>query len=129
MGWFARLFGVSRDNGSAKKPATDADLNTRVARPRKTGRSKEEQKADWDAYCKKMQAKFKAASERDRRNSLKAGAKRYVWRSCGDEDVCPTCAKRDGKKFSWSSPPSGGHPGESDSCPSGWCRCYAEPIL
>jgi predicted chitinase len=48
----------------------------------------------------------------------------YVWRSRDDARVMSTHAEYDDQTFSWSDPPSGGHPGQ------GWnCRCTAEPII
>ena len=48
----------------------------------------------------------------------------YVWRSRDDARVRSTHAEYDDQTFSWSDPPSGGHPGQ------GWnCRCTAEPII
>jgi len=102
---------------------------TRVQVPRKKGRSEEERRTDWAEYCREMQAKNRATFARDRRNALAADSKKYIWRSCNDEDVCDACAKKNGKRFAWNSSPIGGHPGESDCCPSGWCRCYAEAII
>ncbi len=48
----------------------------------------------------------------------------YVWRSRDDARVRSTHAEYDDQTFSWSDPPSGGHPGQ------GWnCRCTAEPDI
>lgn len=48
----------------------------------------------------------------------------YVWRSRDDARVRSTHAEYDDQTFSWSDPPSGGHPGQ------GWnCRCTAEPVI
>lgn len=49
------------------------------------------------------------------------GLKKYVWRTRLDERVRPEHAEREGEIFSWSRPPSGGHPGEEINC-----RCWAE---
>ena len=57
------------------------------------------------------------------------GATHYIWRTAGDSDVCPTCAKRNGKRFAWRKPPPHGHPAECDACPQGYCRCYAEVVI
>lgn len=53
-----------------------------------------------------------------------AGVKKYRWRTSRDERVRATHAAREGKIYSWNSPPSDGHPGEPINC-----RCSAEPIL
>jgi hypothetical protein len=102
---------------------------TRLHPPRKKGRTTEEQKADWDQYCREMQAKSRAIFERDRKNAFAAGSTKYIWRSCGDEDVCAACATKNAKRFAWDSLPVDGHPGQSDRCSSGWCRCYAEAMI
>ena len=52
------------------------------------------------------------------------GLLRYRWRTARDERVRATHAAREGRVFSWDSPPADGHPGEPINC-----RCYAEPIL
>lgn len=63
------------------------------------------------------------------------GIERYVWRTVGDRrvrgtpggafpDAHPSHYARDGKAFSWSEPPPGGHPGEAVRC-----RCTAEPDI
>lgn len=53
------------------------------------------------------------------------GVTRYRWRTMGDSLVRDSHAEKDGKTFSWDSPPSDtGHPGEDYQC-----RCYAEPVL
>jgi hypothetical protein len=107
-----------------------ANLGTaRVPTPRKRGRTEEQQAADWLEYREKMRANFRLTAERVRTQAAYVGSKKYIWRSCGDGDVCPECAKNDGKRFSWSRPPPGGHPGETTCCSSEWCRCIAEPII
>lgn len=63
------------------------------------------------------------------------GVKKYIWRTARDGAVrgrpggtSPNAKRshwaREGKTFSWSEPPAGGHPGQDFQC-----RCYAEPIL
>jgi SPP1 gp7 family putative phage head morphogenesis protein len=46
----------------------------------------------------------------------------YTWRTAGDDKVRHAHAALEGKVFSWSSPPEGGHPGDARNC-----RCWAEP--
>ncbi|WP_390885775.1 phage minor head protein [Cupriavidus gilardii] len=70
-----------------------------------------------------------ASFERDKAAATSVGSSKYVWRSCRDEDVCPICAKNDGKKFSWNKVPTHGHPGYGTCGVHGYCRCYAEAIL
>ena len=45
----------------------------------------------------------------------------YTWRTVQDSKVRSSHADRDGKVFSWTDPPEGGHPGEDFGC-----RCWAE---
>lgn len=66
------------------------------------------------------------------------GIDEYIWRTARDERVVGTPGgkypkgtrghgnhyEREGETFSWSSPPSDGHPGQAYNC-----RCYAEPKL
>ncbi len=52
-----------------------------------------------------------------------AGIDRYIWRDSDDSRVRPEHSSRDGSVFSWSEPPSDGHPGQPIQC-----RCYAEPV-
>lgn len=47
----------------------------------------------------------------------------YIWRTQGDGKVRSEHAEREGKTFSWDSPPDGGHPGEAPNC-----RCWAEDL-
>ena len=138
MGWISRLFGVRSPTVPREQTNVTGILAvelpsdpgaTRVFAPRKKGRTTEERKVDWDRYCREMRAKGQAIFDRDRRNALAAGSTKYIWRSCGDEDVCSTCATKNGNRFAWNSLPIGGHPGQSDCVPSGWCRCYAEAVL
>ena len=51
-----------------------------------------------------------------------AGVSEYIWRTVGDDRVRPAHAARDGKRFAWGNPPTGGHPGEDFNC-----RCVAVP--
>lgn len=53
-----------------------------------------------------------------------AGVEEYIWRTALDARVRDEHAAREGEKFSWSDPPSDGHPGEPINC-----RCYAEPVI
>lgn len=66
MGWISRLFGVRRRKATQQQTNVPGiftlDLPsdpgaTRVRPPRKKGRTTEERKADWDRYCREMQAK------------------------------------------------------------------------
>ena len=62
------------------------------------------------------------ALQRDRLTA--AGLGSYRWRTVGDDRVREEHRARNGKVFSWGSPPEGGHPGEDFNC-----RCVAEPVL
>jgi SPP1 gp7 family putative phage head morphogenesis protein len=64
--------------------------------------------------------KFYAELNHSRLQAL--GAEAYFWRTLGDHRVRPEHQHREGKRFTWASPPSGGHPGSEVMC-----RCYAEP--
>jgi uncharacterized protein with gpF-like domain len=133
MNWILRLFGMQRQSVTRQqdRPSRATTLNpaTRVQRPRKRGRTRAEQEADWKIYCQQMQSTMQASFQRDRQNALSVESTKYIWRSVGDADVCPACAEKNGKRFSWNSAPPGGHPGESESCETGWCRCYAEAVI
>jgi SPP1 gp7 family putative phage head morphogenesis protein len=48
----------------------------------------------------------------------------YFWRTSNDNRVREQHEEREGKRFLWSDPPDGGHPGTPINC-----RCYAEPDL
>src|ERR1700728_4288373 len=138
MGWISRLFGIRRKEAPQQRTsiadtfALDLPSDpaaTRVPIPRKKGRTTEEQKSDRDHYHQELRAKSMAAFERDRTNALYVGSTKYIWHTCNDEAICAACARKDGKRFAWNSVPIGGHPGESDRCTSGSCRCYAEPTI
>lgn len=53
-----------------------------------------------------------------------AGIDSYVWTTASDERVRDEHAALDGETFSWSSPPSVGHPGADYQC-----RCVAIPVI
>lgn len=57
-------------------------------------------------------------------NQQHAGIDEYRWSSCRDDRVRPLHRYLDGKIFSWSDPPSEGHPGQPIRC-----RCVAIPII
>jgi len=48
---------------------------------------------------------------------------KYTWHTVGDGNVRPSHAERNGKVYSWDSPPDDGHPGEAYNC-----RCTAEDV-
>lgn len=50
------------------------------------------------------------------------GVNSYIWVTMGDSRVRPAHREREGKRFYWDSPPSGGHPGWAIRC-----RCSASP--
>lgn len=66
--------------------------------------------------------KFNGQLNSLRQKSL--GLSKYIWRTSQDERVRDSHASREGETFSWSDPPSDGHPGEAIQC-----RCWAEPVL
>lgn len=53
-----------------------------------------------------------------------AGVRSYVWRTVRDNRVRAKHEAREGKRYPWSKPPGGGHPGHEINC-----RCYPEPVL
>lgn len=53
-----------------------------------------------------------------------AGVDSYVWSTSLDERVREEHAALEGQTFSWSSPPSVGHPGQDYQC-----RCVAVPVI
>lgn len=55
---------------------------------------------------------------------MSIGIDRYTWSTSSDERVRDEHAALDGQEFSWSSPPSEGHPGEAVNC-----RCVAVPVI
>lgn len=71
-------------------------------------------------------AKINSNINAARQQSL--GMTEYIWRTKGDERVRSSHAKLDGKKFSWSDPPTVDgkrvNPGEDYQC-----RCTAEPVF
>lgn len=55
----------------------------------------------------------------------KAGIKKYIWSTSGDERVRDSHAAKDGRTYSWDSPPADtGHPSEDINC-----RCVAIPVI
>jgi SPP1 gp7 family putative phage head morphogenesis protein len=51
------------------------------------------------------------------------GVDSYIWQTMMDNRVRPEHAERQGKRYYWNDPPSGGHPGWSYRC-----RCVAIPL-
>ncbi|WP_198173377.1 phage minor head protein [Cupriavidus sp. USMAA2-4] len=91
--------------------------------------SPEEREVAQQRFATEVRKNHIAAFERDKANALAIGSKQYIWRSCGDGDVCPICKKNDGKRFSWHKAPPHGHPGYCACANDGYCRCNAEPVL
>lgn len=67
-------------------------------------------------------AKLNGQITQQRQTAL--GVTRYKWSTSLDERVRPTHRVLEGKIFSWSKPPSVGHPGQDYQC-----RCVAIPVL
>jgi SPP1 gp7 family putative phage head morphogenesis protein len=68
-------------------------------------------------------AKANAALVQQRQTLL--GVDQYIWSTSKDERVRDSHKSKEGKKYSWDSPPADtGHPGEDYQC-----RCVAIPIL
>lgn len=138
MDWIKRILGMRVRRGGGSPPAQRNHMAldlpndpgaTRVQRPKVRGKTPEQRAADLVEYHSQLQAKGRAIFERDRASARLAGSVKYRWRACSDSDVCPRCAKNNGRLFSWDTEPAGGHPGCSTDCPGGSCRCYAEPVL
>jgi SPP1 gp7 family putative phage head morphogenesis protein len=53
-----------------------------------------------------------------------AGVSEYIWSTSRDERVRDSHRVLEGQRFSWSSPPEVGHPGEDYQC-----RCVALPVI
>jgi len=65
----------------------------------------------------------------ERKQARLAGSLGYIWRTAGDGDVCMRCRQNEGKYVGWDDEPAGGHVGHSESCPNGYCRCWASPVI
>ena len=89
-----------------------------------------EQQAEEARYEGEMAARFRAISAFQTQRAMKLGLTHYVWMTSGENaGVCKRCAALNGKRFAYTKPPRGGHPGEHACCPRGWCRCSAQPII
>lgn len=66
----------------------------------------------------------KANAELTQFRQTDLGIKDYKWVTSHDERVRSSHRERDGKLFSWSKPPSDGHPGMPIQC-----RCHASPVF
>ena len=55
---------------------------------------------------------------------MSQGVDSYIWVTMGDSRVRPAHAARQGKRFYWDSPPSGGHPGWAIRCRCTSLGCY-----
>lgn len=126
---FRWLFGFKKTDPHEMTDEERRLLATRPARPKRRGRTPEQRKADDEAYAAELRRRGISRSGLDRRRQMASGITHYRWRSMGDERTCPTCRKRDGKRFAWANPPPGGHPGEGACEGCGHCRCFAEPIF
>ncbi len=120
---------TSRSGAEGSPDLLSVDLNRRVPVPKRRGKSNAQRAADDGKYSEQLRLKSRAAFAQTRANAAKAGSTRYIWRTCGDADVCLFCAGKDGKKFNWDAKPGQAHPGDCEQCSVGHCRCFAEPIL
>ena len=66
----------------------------------------------------------KANGELNKYRQQDLGIKDYIWKTSRDERVRPLHQARQDQEFSWSKPPSDGHPGMPIRC-----RCYAAAIF
>ena len=55
---------------------------------------------------------------------MSQGVDSYIWVTMGDSRVRPAHREREGKRFYWDSPPSGGHPGWAIRCRCTSLGCY-----
>ena len=55
---------------------------------------------------------------------MNQGVDSYIWVTMGDNRVRPAHREREGKRFYWDSPPSGGHPGWAIRCRCTSLGCY-----
>ena len=55
---------------------------------------------------------------------MNQGVDSYIWVTMGDSRVRPAHREREGKRFAWDSPPSGGHPGWAIRCRCTSLGCY-----
>ncbi len=115
-----------------RSPISQAKNTLRSSKKVSVPRSKRTEikiRADEELYLANLRQSGQATFLRDKQNAISIGSRNYIWRTCKDGDVCPTCKKKHGKRFSWETAPSGGHPGFCETCTVGHCRCYAEAEL
>ena len=55
---------------------------------------------------------------------MNQGVDSYIWVTMGDSRVRPAHREREGKRFYWNDPPSGGHPGWAIRCRCTSLGCY-----
>ncbi len=125
------IFSGPKMRTRTRQPDTEPsgpDLNKRVPRPKRKGPLMEI-KAEEDRYRTALRVRAQSAFDCTRDVAAKAGAKRYIWRTCADADVCPICSQKNGRRFAFDKIPAGGHPGDCETCSVGYCRCYAEPVI
>jgi len=67
----------------------------------------------------------RAVAAYNRQRATNLGITHYRWTWSGAEDSCDRCKALDGKRFAWTKPPLGGHPGECACGPRGVCGCVA----
>lgn len=129
MGLFNWLFGSKRPNlDSAREEELRQSLVARTPAPKRRGRTPEQRLADQQAYAAELRATMLRSAELTKMQALRIRSPGYIWRTTGDEGVCKTCARNNGKRFKWTEPPPCGEPG-TVNCETGWCRCDAEPII
>lgn len=67
----------------------------------------------------------RAVSAYNRQRAINLGITHYRWVWSRAGNSCDRCKALDGKRFAWTKPPPGGHPGECACGPYGNCRCVA----
>lgn len=124
-----KLFGPQPGKDFADEPYP-AELLRRIEKPKRGRHLSEEQKAaEQKRYAREMRERFTLQSQYNIRRTVKAGITHYRWSTCKDERTCEECQKLEGRTFAYASPPPGGHPGQRQDCPRGWCRCVAMAIV
>lgn len=112
----------------SEKPI-DLDLNKRVAPVKRKGRTSVQIQEDSLRWIRETREHCRQSFDRDKQHAIHIGSKYYLWRTSKDGDVCPACAKNNGKRFRWDQAPPHLHPGHSEVCKEGYCRCYAQAVL
>lgn len=102
---------------------------TTPAVPKKRGKSPEQYAKELAAYRATMREHIAAIAAFRRERAVEAGIIHYRWVSADITGECKSAEKNDGKVFSYSETPEGGHVGEGYCTATDWCRCFAKPVV